>query len=125
MILLLILLNVAHFLGDYTHLSTKTMLEAKKKGSPLMPIWYHALMHTFLFALVLWAYKTETNFWTIELCLGIELISHFAIDVLKGKLNVWFPSVSNPANKIYWYVFGLDQFAHQIIILLIAYLIFL
>ena len=120
MILLLILLNIAHFLGDYTHLSTAEMLQAKRIGSPLFPIFLHAITHTVLFGIVLW-YFTDTI--TRFICLGIELISHFAIDVLKGKLNVWFPSLSNPANKFHWYVFGLDQFAHQLIIILIVYLI--
>jgi len=125
MMLLLILLNIAHYLGDYTHLSTKSMLEAKRKGSPLIPIWCHAMMHTFLFALILWAYNSDSKYWTIQLCLSIELISHFVIDVLKGKLNVWFPSVSNPMNKSHWYIFGLDQLMHQLIIILIVYLMFL
>lgn len=120
MILLLILLNIAHFLGDYTHLSTKKMLEAKRIGSPLMLIAFHSAVHAVLFAIILVFYTEGLIF---GICIWVEFISHFAIDVLKGKLNVWFPSLSNPANKFHWYIFGLDQLAHQLIIILIVYLI--
>lgn len=59
----------------------------------------------------------------IYLVVIIQVTSHFAIDVLKGKLNVWLPSVGSPANKSHWYIFGADQLAHQLVIVLMVYII--
>lgn len=42
---LLIGLFFCHFLADYTHLSTAWMLNAKRFGKPLFPIFIHALVH--------------------------------------------------------------------------------
>lgn len=50
----------------------------------------------------------------------LQLFSHFLIDVWKGKMNVWVPSLTNPANVWMWIIFGLDQLFHQIIIILMA-----
>ena len=54
----------------------------------------------------------------------IELISHFIIDIWKGRMNVWFPKLQNPATKLHWYIFGFDQFLHQLVIIFIVYLLF-
>lgn len=114
----LILLNVCHWLGDYTHLSTTEMLQAKRIGKPLLPIFCHAFTHSLLFFLLFCFFVDNASL--IGICVLIELISHFGIDVLKGKMNVWFPSLANPVNKLHWYVFGLDQLLHQIVIIIIA-----
>lgn len=127
--ILLILLLFCHWLADYTHLSTNWMLSAKRLGKPLFPIFCHALTHALLMGIVIaislylkigynaanWKYDK------IDSVIFIELSTHFLIDVLKGRLNGWFPKISNPANKYHWYVFGLDQFLHQIVIVYIVY----
>ena len=115
-----LLLNIAHYIGDYTHLSTNWMLNAKSKGTPLLPIFVHALTHAILFSLVIFAIHGIDD---VLLVFSIQLLSHFAIDVLKGKLNVWIPTVSKPMNRSHWYIFGLDQFLHQSIIILTIYTI--
>ncbi len=61
------------------------------------------------------SYK-QVLFWNL-IC--FEFWSHFLIDVLKGRLNGWFPSLQSPANKIHWIVFGADQFAHALVIIII------
>lgn len=115
----LILLFVCHFLADYTHLSTGWMLSAKKLGKPLYPIFTHAFIHASLMLVVL------------SLCFGLsgkrlmflflfQLSTHFLIDVWKGRMNGWFPSLQNPANKWHWVVFGFDQLLHAIVIILMA-----
>lgn len=128
MVTVLILLNICHWLGDYTHLSTKRMLDAKRIGNPLLTILSHAATHAGLMGLTLAIYikKVDVDMETLmmwSIVILIQLVSHFIIDVLKGKLNIWFPRVSNPSNKAHWYVFGLDQLLHQLIIILMAYLI--
>lgn len=119
---LLIALFVCHYIGDYTHLSMPFMLTAKKIGKPLSPIFDHAGLH----ALLMWATMIlllPKSKWILVLCLCfLQLISHSIIDILKGRMNVWFPSIANPANKVYWYIFGLDQLLHALIIILMWYL---
>lgn len=115
MITLLILLNICHWAADYTHLSTKWMLDAKRIGSPLMPILSHACVHGMLMFFPLFFMLGST--WLVPILVWFQIGTHFGIDVLKGKLNVWFPTVSNPANKSHWYIFGLDQLCHQLVII--------
>jgi hypothetical protein len=117
-ILLLVALNIGHFIGDYTHLSTNWMLSAKRLGKPLTPIFIHALIHTLLVQVVLMLF----NVFGITMCIlmAFELITHFLIDVLKGRLNGWFPSLQKPTNKFHWYIFGLDQLLHQVVIILMV-----
>lgn len=121
MLLTLILLNLCHFFGDYSHLSTSWMLSAKSKGTPLLPIFAHACMHMGLMflALVIFIQPTHAQ---LAICCLLQLFSHFGIDVLKGKLNVWYPVISNPAQKPHWYVFGIDQTLHQLVIILMAFI---
>jgi hypothetical protein len=54
-ILLLVVLFVAHYLGDYTPLATPRMQRAKAAGRPVGPIAAHALVHAALVALAVLA----------------------------------------------------------------------
>lgn len=106
-------------LADYTNLSTNWMLSAKRFGTPWFPIFCHALIHATLMSIVIY-------FWMESYCLktmlilvtgGIQLLTHFLIDILKGKMNYWFPIFQNPANKQHWYLFGIDQMLHSFVII--------
>lgn len=116
---LLIGLFICHFLADYTHLSTAWMLNAKRLGKPLFPILVHASVHGLLMFLVM-------NFLGVHilLCLILGLLqiaSHACIDLLKGKMNGWFPLLQDNSNKWHWVVFGLDQTLHYTVIAIMAY----
>lgn len=116
---ILIGLFICHFLADYTHLSTAWMLNAKRLGKPLTPILLHAFVHAWLmgfFLLIALGFKPIV--WELYL---FQLITHFLIDVWKGKMNAWFPSLQSPANKWHWIVFGFDQLLHAIVIVLMAW----
>ena len=115
MITLLILLNICHWLADYSHLSTSWMLNAKRFGTPWLPILGHACVHGILMFFPLCFMLGDT--WLVTILVWFQIITHFIIDVMKGKLNVWLPTVSNPANKSHWYIFGADQLCHQIVII--------
>jgi hypothetical protein len=52
----------------------------------------------------------------------IVIITHFGIDVGKGRLNAKCPSLANPSNPFYWYVFGADQMLHIIVIAVISFI---
>lgn len=125
MITLLILLNICHILGDYTHLSTTWMLTAKRIGKPIFPIFCHGLVHASLMWITLHLYLGEciVNLQIIEMVCLLQLVSHTGIDILKGRMNVWFPKFANPMNKAHWYLFGIDQLCHYLIIFLMVHFI--
>ena len=124
--IILIGLFICHFLADYTHLSTAWMLNAKRLGTPLFPIFIHALIHATLMSLFIWVYISySTNYWygflVIEIKLFLfQLISHFLIDVWKGRMNGWFPALQSPANKWHWITFGFDQLLHTLVIIIMS-----
>lgn len=121
---ILIGLSVCHFLGDFTWLSTPWMLSAKAKGEPLLPIFVHATVHAVLMTIFVKIYLGDIA--TPILLMNVfilQSVSHFLIDTLKGKINVWFPSVQSQTNKWHWVVFGFDQFLHQLVNLGITYFI--
>jgi hypothetical protein len=112
---ILIGLFICHWLADYTHLSTAWMLNAKRLGKPLFPIFIHAAMHTMLMSLVLGWFIGFTNAWAYLVI--FQWVTHFLIDTWKGKMNVWFPALQSPANKWHWVVFGFDQLLHALVII--------
>ncbi len=130
--ILSISLLFCHFLADYTHLSTLWMLNAKRLGKPLYPIFVHAFVHATLMTSVIeiYLFSTTPNYETFKFEFTIvaklflfQLITHFLIDVWKGKMNVWFPSLQDNTNKWHWVVFGFDQFMHgTVIILMVQYI---
>lgn len=113
---ILIGLFICHFLADYTHLSTAWMLNAKRLGKPLYPIFTHAFIHASLM-LVLLALVFGSSGFKLAALFGFQLITHFLIDVWKGRMNGWFPSLQSPANKWHWIVFGFDQLLHALVII--------
>lgn len=115
---LIILLFICHWLADYTHLQRPWMLKAKATGSPAIHILLHALVHGLLFLCCLYFFTSGKVLWFLFL---LEWITHFVIDVWKGKMNVWFPNIKNPINQFHWIVFGFDQLLHHAIIVVIVY----
>lgn len=115
---ILIGLFICHWLADYTHLSTAWMLNAKRLGKPFLPIFTHAMVHMVLMWLFLSTFFGFTP--KIMTVCVFQLITHFLIDVWKGRMNGWFPSLQSPANKWHWIVFGFDQLLHAIVIILMA-----
>jgi hypothetical protein len=115
---LLVLLMICHWAGDFTHLSNKWMLEAKSKGSPLLPIAAHASVHGALMFIVLQLSSADLKK-IVGVCL-FQVVTHFAIDVWKGKMNIWYPQVANPAVKFHWYLFGFDQLLHGVVIIVMV-----
>ena len=116
---ILIGLFICHWLADYTHLSTSWMLSAKRLGTPLFPIFIHAAMHAMLMSLVLGWFIGFTKEWAYLVI--FQWITHFLIDVWKGKMNSWFPALQSPTNKWHWIVFGFDQLLHALVIILMSF----
>jgi len=91
------------------------MLAAKKFGTPKKPIFDHAAVHGTLMGIVVYLFTKD--FLSAATALAFQTVTHFWIDVLKGKMNKWFPAVQNPANYFHWYLFGADQFLHILVII--------
>lgn len=120
-LIILIVLNICHWAADFTHLSTDWMLNAKKYGKPLYPIFMHSLVHAILFFISVFIMFDLQK----AIAIGfLQLISHFIIDLLKGKITFWFRSLEDPGNKYFWWLFGADQFMHHLIIIISVYFIY-
>lgn len=111
-------LFICHYLADYTHLSTRWMLSAKRFGKPLFPILVHASIHAILMSIFLVFFIGFTE--KLTYLALFQLATHFLIDTWKGRMNVWFPSLQSPANILHWTVFGFDQLLHTIVIVLMS-----
>ncbi len=113
---------MGHFLGDFTHLSTKRMLVAKEAGRPLTAILAHATVHA---ALVLLAVAVVTGPpWSLILtAAGIELGTHFAVDAARARLGARLSEWRDPSRRVHWYVFGIDQLLHGLVLLWIVVLV--
>jgi len=110
---------LAHYLGDFTPLSTPEMLAAKAKARPMWLIAAHALVHTVLVTLVILIVVFPS--WSILfLAAAIEFVTHFAIDAGRAKLSQRVPELNNPGHNIFWYALGLDQFAHAAVLVALA-----
>ncbi len=116
----LVALNVCHWLGDYTHLSTNWMLSAKRYGKPFLPILAHAMVHTVLFFIAILALHGLED---AILAACIQLPTHFVIDTMKGRMNGWFPRLEDIKNKFHWYVFGIDQMCHHLVIIFTTFMV--
>ncbi len=115
-------LFLAHYLGDFTPLLTARMLEAKAKGSPLKPIAGHAAVHGVLVGVAV-GVLVAPAWWLLLAVCGIEFGTHFVIDVTRARLARPFPVLKDPERGVYWYVFGLDQLAHMLVLLGLATLV--
>lgn len=115
--IILIGLFFCHFLADYTQLSRPFMLSAKKFGTPIFPIFLHASVHATLMSCFLLFF---TDWKTVLFLYAFQAVSHTLIDILKGRINFYFPQTREISDVKFWIVFGFDQFLHALIIILMA-----
>lgn len=73
---------------------------AKADGQRLLPILEHAAVHAVLMLVVLFVFGIS---WQVALLgFGIELGTHFVIDVSKGRLTKRYPVFADMHRKPYW-----------------------
>jgi hypothetical protein len=118
---LLVVLFVGHFLGDFTPLATARMLEAKLTGSPIGPIALHALVHAVLVGLAVTAIARPVPM-LILAAVTVEFWTHLGLDWIKGKMSVRRPALGDPDQPIFWTALGIDQLAHALVLVGIAFL---
>lgn len=121
-VVLLSFLFVGHFLGDFTFLSTPRMQEAKRTGRPVGPIALHALVHAVLVAIAVGAIVRPQPMLLLG-AVAIEFWTHLGVDWLRGRLTARHPAVGDPEENAFWTVLGLDQLAHALVLVGIAYLV--
>lgn len=119
------LLLFCHFLGDFTPLGRNArMIEAKRYGTPIMPILAHASRHAImmLFAMKFWCWMFDVtaSYSIIVWLFFFQWLMHFSIDIMKGLLTSWFPVFEDDSKEPKWILFGFDQFLHGITILLMV-----
>ena len=110
------LLLAVHYLADFC-LTTHSMIAAKADGKNLWPIACHAFVHAILMALVVWlvGYAFKTGLFV----LAVEWLSHLAIDTAKGRLTSHYAILADATRKPYWMLYGLDQFLHVGVIIVL------
>lgn len=116
---LLACLFVAHYLGDFTPLSTGRMLEAKAAGGPISLIASHAGVQAVLVGIVV-AAATGFEASLVGAAITIEFLTHFAIDFVRGRLGARFLKIRDASHRAFWWGLGLDQLAHYLVLLWIV-----
>ena len=115
-------LLVAHFLGDFTPLATARMLEAKAVGRPIGPIAVHALIHAILVAIAV-ALAARPGWQMVGAAAAIEFWTHLVIDWTRGRMGAAMPALSDSGDQQFWTVLGLDQLAHGLVLVWIAWFV--
>ncbi len=115
-ILILSSLFFAHYLGDFSPLATARMQAAKADGGPLLTIAAHAAVHSLLAGLAV-LLLAAVNWSTVLVVIAIIFVSHFALDALKARLGQRFPALNSAQRNEFWYVLGMDQFAHALVLI--------
>jgi len=94
------------------------MIRAKADGHNLLPIALHAAIHAVLIATcVVLAYGIKMGL----IAFMIEWVTHFIVDVSKGRIMFRFKAFSDFSDKRYWMLFGLDQLIHLYVLIFILY----
>ncbi|NIN71298.1 MAG: DUF3307 domain-containing protein [Gemmatimonadetes bacterium] len=110
---------VAHYLGDFSPLATPRMHEAKADGGPLSVIAAHALVHALLVAIVVILFSAPVSP-AAATAAGVVFVTHFALDLTRSRLGSRFAALKDPGQNVFWYLLGLDQLAHLLILVALA-----
>jgi hypothetical protein len=115
---LLTLLQIKHWYADF---KIQTYMQTVKKGVWLNPIGIsHTMDHIWcsLVALFVFSLIFPINVSLIIPIVFVEGILHYAIDFTKVKYGC-----KDNTKPLFWNQFGLDQLAHQICYMAMAYII--
>lgn len=119
---LLAALLAAHGLGDFTPLATARIHRAKAEGGPVAFIAFHAAIHAALVGLVLLV-VVGPSARILALAVGVELATHFGIDVARARLGLRVPALADTRSNPFWWALGTDQFLHGLVLVWIAFIV--
>jgi hypothetical protein len=115
-VIILILFQLKHWYIDFVD---QTMDEVRGKG--IYGNWQgikHSLKHG-LGTFICTAMVVDSDFWAFALVIGfIDFVTHYHIDWT--KMNFGNRDIQTPA---FWNHLGLDQMAHQLIYIVLGYMI--
>lgn len=122
-LVVLVLFSIKHLLADFP-LQTVYMLGKGKTGLAwIMPLSAHCAVHAGL-TLPIILFVNPSLFWLV----GAEFIAHFVIDRAKVSYKLpqgqWSASDKGKYLSKYYFAFGIDQMAHQICYIVMAYFLF-
>lgn len=103
-------LILSHLAFDYGKALTPEMIIAKSKGYPYLPILKHAALHALGVFIVL--SLNGIDLYKCVLSSLFELVAHFCMDVLKGRIETKYPNLKDNRNPYHWHLFQFDQFIH-------------
>lgn len=115
---LILFLLLCHYLADFC-LTSPAMIQAKADGRNPWPILLHSGIHAGLVGICLLCWHSPWK--PLLLLVLLELVSHFLIDTMKGRLTARFPILADMQQKPYWMLYGLDQLLHLMVLVLIWY----
>lgn len=121
-VLLLVALLIGHNLGDFTPLATASIRRAKAEGGPLHLIAVHAAVHGVLVGLAALIVVSPSAS-VLALAMGLELVTHFAIDATRTRLGVRVPALADMHSNPFWWALGIDQLLHGLVLVGIAFLV--
>lgn len=116
---LMAVLLACHCAGDFSPLSTARMLEAKRSATGHGWILAHAGVHAILVAVAV-AVLAGPGLSIIAAAFVLELGTHFVIDAVRARIGVRSPRYADPDSRSFWYLFGVDQLAHGLVLVVIA-----
>jgi len=119
---LLAALFVAHYLGDFTPLSTPRMQRAKANGGPMGPIVAHAAVHGVLVGIAVLV-VVRPSLSVVGLAAGVEFVTHFTIDAARARIGARVPVLNDPSSNPFWWALGVDQLLHALVLIGIAVLV--
>ncbi|MDR0725477.1 MAG: DUF3307 domain-containing protein [Prevotellaceae bacterium] len=117
-LILVLVLNLAHFFGDFTSLN-RWFIVAKRYGKPVYMVAGHGAVNGALYGMAVWLI---VDLQTAMIAFSVETLTHTLIDVLKGRINRRFPVVEDSTKAIHWTVMGVDQLLHQMVLIFIVFL---
>lgn len=120
-LVLLTALFVKHFVADFP-LQTGYMLGKGKPGLAfILPLGTHCAVHMILTLMIIICFNINFAWLAVA-----EFFAHFLIDRAKATYKLpagaWAPEEKGKYLTKYYYAFGLDQLAHGLCYIAIAYL---
>lgn len=118
-----LLLLIAHFIGDFCYFYKPLHLKiqnAKVTYTNIFYIWVHGYLNAFIYSIVAAVYVKDPS--VIVFVFLIEFISHSLFDITKSWLNNF--KKLDITNYWYWFILGLDQLLHCVVLLYLAHTIY-